>query len=75
MRTTDVIDRISSLEAMGRLTGVMDERGKVRRLPFAGDCMGGPRRWCRRLLGAMGWDARREFGLAVPRCVILIYLG
>lgn len=30
MRTTDVIDRISSLEAMGRLTGVMDERGKVR---------------------------------------------
>jgi hypothetical protein len=29
MRTTDVIDRIKGLEAMGRLTGVMDERGKV----------------------------------------------
>jgi hypothetical protein len=29
MRTTDVIDRINGLEAMGRLTGVMDERGKV----------------------------------------------
>ena len=30
LRTTDVIDRIHGLEAMGRLTGVMDERGKVR---------------------------------------------
>lgn len=29
LRTTDVIDRINGLEAMGRLTGVMDERGKV----------------------------------------------
>jgi len=28
LRTTDVIDRIHGLEAMGRLTGVMDERGK-----------------------------------------------
>ncbi len=28
LRTTDVIDRIQSLEAMGRLSGVMDERGK-----------------------------------------------
>eukprot|EP00798_Chlamydomonas_sp_ICE-L_P027723 gene27723-7369_t len=28
IRTTDVIDRIQGLEAMGRLTGVMDERGK-----------------------------------------------
>lgn len=31
MRTTDVIDRIAQLESMGRLTGIMDERGKVRR--------------------------------------------
>ncbi len=30
MRTADVIDRIRALEAAGRLTGVMDERGKVR---------------------------------------------
>ena len=29
LRTTEVIDRINGLEAMGRLTGVMDERGKV----------------------------------------------
>jgi hypothetical protein len=29
LRTTDVIDRINGLEAMGRITGVMDERGKV----------------------------------------------
>ncbi|KAJ9523932.1 hypothetical protein QJQ45_022399 [Haematococcus lacustris] len=28
MRTTDAIDRIHGLEASGRLTGVMDERGK-----------------------------------------------
>ena len=28
MRTQDVINRIQGLEAMGRLTGVMDERGK-----------------------------------------------
>ena len=28
LRTADVIDRIQSLEAMGRLSGVMDERGK-----------------------------------------------
>ncbi|GIL86392.1 hypothetical protein Vretifemale_14722 [Volvox reticuliferus] len=28
MRTSDVIDRIRALEAAGRLTGVMDERGK-----------------------------------------------
>jgi hypothetical protein len=28
LRTTDVIDRVLGLEAMGRLTGVMDERGK-----------------------------------------------
>eukprot|EP00955_Chlamydomonas_euryale_P030455 320552-Chlamydomonas_euryale.AAC.36 len=28
LRTTDVIDRVQGLEAMGRLTGVMDERGK-----------------------------------------------
>ena len=32
LRTTEVIDRVQGLEAMGRLTGVMDERGKVRRL-------------------------------------------
>ncbi len=30
MRTTEVIDRIRTLEDAGRLTGVMDERGKVR---------------------------------------------
>lgn len=29
LRTTDVIDRVHGLEAMGHLTGVMDERGKV----------------------------------------------
>ena len=29
LRTTEVIDRVQGLEAMGRLTGVMDERGKV----------------------------------------------
>jgi hypothetical protein len=34
LRTTDVIDRIHGLEAMGRLTGVMDERGKVKGLPL-----------------------------------------
>lgn len=28
MRSSDVIDRIRGLEAMGRLTGLMDERGK-----------------------------------------------
>jgi hypothetical protein len=28
LRTADVIDRIQGLEAMGRLSGVMDERGK-----------------------------------------------
>ena len=32
LRTTEVIDRVQGLEAMGRLTGVMDERGKVRGL-------------------------------------------
>ena len=30
LRTQDVINRIQGLEAMGRLTGVMDDRGKVR---------------------------------------------
>ena len=30
LRTQDVINRIQSLEAIGRLTGVMDDRGKVR---------------------------------------------
>lgn len=29
LRTTEVIDRVQGLENMGRLTGVMDERGKV----------------------------------------------
>lgn len=29
LRTADAIERIRALEAMGRLTGVMDERGKV----------------------------------------------
>lgn len=38
LRTTDVIDRIHGLEAMGRLTGVMDERGKVRR-PWLCRCL------------------------------------
>lgn len=28
LRTTDVINRVQGLEAMGRLTGVMDDRGK-----------------------------------------------
>lgn len=30
LRTQDVINRIQSLESIGRLTGVMDDRGKVR---------------------------------------------
>ena len=30
LRSVDVIDRIRGLEDMGRLTGVMDDRGKVR---------------------------------------------
>jgi DDRGK domain len=29
LRTQDVISRIQGLEAMGRLTGIMDDRGKV----------------------------------------------
>lgn len=28
LRSSEVVDRIQGLEAMGRLTGVMDERGK-----------------------------------------------
>jgi hypothetical protein len=28
LRVTDAIDRVRGLEAMGRLTGVMDDRGK-----------------------------------------------
>ena len=34
LRTQDVINRIQGLEAMGRLTGVMDDRGKVRPKPW-----------------------------------------
>lgn len=30
IRTQDVIQRIDALEQQGRLTGVMDDRGKVR---------------------------------------------
>lgn len=30
LRTTDAIDRIHAMEEAGRLTGVMDDRGKVR---------------------------------------------
>ena len=30
LRTQDVINRIQGLEALDRLTGVMDDRGKVR---------------------------------------------
>lgn len=30
LRVSDAIDRVRSLEAMGRLSGVMDDRGKVR---------------------------------------------
>ena len=37
--TQDAIDRINGLEASGRLTGVMDERGKVR-MPCAYVCVG-----------------------------------
>lgn len=29
LRTQEVINRVHGLEAMGRLTGVMDDRGKV----------------------------------------------
>lgn len=30
LRAQDVINRVEGLEQMGRLTGVMDDRGKVR---------------------------------------------
>lgn len=31
LRTQEVVQRIEQLEKMGRITGVMDDRGKVRR--------------------------------------------
>lgn len=55
LRTTDVIDRVHGLEAMGHLTGVMDERGKV--------SWGGEGRWLRRGKGEVsqvGWRGRAQ---------------
>ena len=46
LRTQDVINRIQSLESIGRLTGVMDDRGKVGTLRCKGGSCLPPRVFC-----------------------------